>query len=74
MAFQGCDVTREDSVRTLIEEAEKKLKSPLYCFINNAGTNQTHQLTSTPVDWNKVTCSQRCYKTAIRNVVENTIH
>ena len=37
VAFQGCDVTREDSVRTLIEEAEKKLKSGLYCFINNAG-------------------------------------
>ena len=37
VAFQACDVTREESVRALIEEAEKKLKSPLYCFINNAG-------------------------------------
>jgi len=37
VAFQVCDVTKEDSVKRLIEEAEKKLNSPLYCFINNAG-------------------------------------
>ena len=40
VAFQACDVTREESVRTLIEEAERKLKSPLYCFINNAGSHR----------------------------------
>ena len=37
VTFQACDVTREESVRELIEQAETKLKSPLYCFINNAG-------------------------------------
>merc|ERR1711988_1057198 len=37
VAFQVCDVTKEDSVKRLIEEAERKLNSPLYCFINNAG-------------------------------------
>jgi len=37
VTFQFCDVTKEDSVKTLIEEAERKLNSSLYCFINNAG-------------------------------------
>ena len=37
VAFQVCDVTKEDSVKVLMEEAERKMKAPMYCFINNAG-------------------------------------
>ena len=56
VTFQVCDVTKEDSVKTLIEEAERKLNSSLYCFINNAGirfypgapVNWTPRITKSP--------------------------
>ena len=37
VVFVKCDVTSEESVRNLIQQAELLLKSELYCFINNAG-------------------------------------
>ena len=37
VAFVPCDVTKEESVENLIDEAERKLGTPLYCFVNNAG-------------------------------------
>ena len=37
VAFVGCDVTKQESVENLINQAEILLKSKLYCFINNAG-------------------------------------
>ena len=50
VTFQVCDVTKEDSVKTLIEEAERKLNSSLYCFINNAGRYQTLSRSSIKLD------------------------
>ena len=37
VVFVKCDVTKQDSVQNLIEQAEKLLDAELYCFINNAG-------------------------------------
>ena len=37
IAFEACDVTKEESVDNLMDEAEKKLGAPLYCVMNNAG-------------------------------------
>ena len=37
VVFVKCDVTKQDSVQNLIEQAEKLLDTELYCFINNAG-------------------------------------
>ena len=37
VAFVVCDVTKEESVSNLINQAENILQSKLYCFINNAG-------------------------------------
>ena len=37
VTFVACDVTKEESVENLFSEAEQKLGSPVYCFVNNAG-------------------------------------
>jgi len=37
VVFVKCDVTKEESVKNLIEQAEKLLDAELHCFINNAG-------------------------------------
>jgi len=37
VAFVACDVTKEESVEKLMDEAEKKFSAPVYCFVNNAG-------------------------------------
>jgi len=37
VVFVPCDVTREESVETLWDQAENLLHSKVFCFVNNAG-------------------------------------
>ena len=37
VGFVDCDVTKEESVERLMNEAEKMFNSPVHCVVNNAG-------------------------------------